>query len=121
MRNYAAITIGPIGDTLAIAASPGTLWCASTMFSYLAGDLCENILAEITGAEIIVPAYNRDIVYTDGIGRFHDRIFFTCEMERGMLEEKLKKLCTDVKNTLAGHISDALGERSEKDRARTQA
>ena len=55
--NYGAITIGPIIDTLSIAASPGTLWCASTMFSRLAGDLCESICHEIPDAEIVAPAY----------------------------------------------------------------
>lgn len=118
--NYGAITIGPIIDTLSIAASPGTLWCASTMFSRLAGDLCESICHEIPDAEIVAPAYEAGFVNSDGIGRFHDRIFFSCSLDREALARSLQTLCENAKAQLAGEIADALGEQDTSRREEIQ-
>ena len=118
--NYGAITIGPIIDTLSIAASPGTLWCASTMFSRLAGDLCESICHEIPDAEIVAPAYEAGFVNSDGIGRFHDRIFFSCSLDREELARSLQTLCENAKAQLAGEIADALGEQDTSRREEIQ-
>lgn len=120
MTNYAAITIGPIINTLSIAASPGTLWCASSLFSWLSGNICERILCELPGAEIVVPAYEKGFVNKDGIGRFHDRIFFKCDIGRQALGEALRSLCDNAKGELAGHISDAIGELDAKKREQQQ-
>lgn len=114
MKNYAAITIGPIIDTLSIAASPGTLWCASAMFSHLAGDLCESILNEIPGAKLLAPAYKKGFVNNDGIGRFHDRIFFACDRSREDLVETLDTLCSNAKRQLAENIFNALGRSGDR-------
>lgn len=80
MKKYVAVTIGPIGDTMALAASPVSLWASSYLFSYLAKTLCR-VLTEHGVAErnIITPYYRHDeplLCQEDGVGLFHDRIVF---------------------------------------------
>ncbi len=107
MRNYGALTIGPIVGTISKVSTPGALWCASGIFSDLARDLCERILGEIPGAKIVSPAYEKGFVCTDGIGRWHDRIFFCCSLEEEEIYEKLKKISSDAKRKLGENISKA--------------
>lgn len=41
---YVGITIGPIIETLCMASRPASLWCASSMFSWLAEDICNKAI-----------------------------------------------------------------------------
>ncbi|MBQ8764282.1 MAG: hypothetical protein IJZ07_09290 [Clostridia bacterium] len=109
MRNYAAITIGPIIETISSVSTPGALWCASGMFSDLASSLCRKILGQIPEAKIISPAYDEKLDCKDGIGRWHDRIFFHCPLGDDELYEKLKSISEEAKNELADNICKAIG------------
>lgn len=80
MKRYAAVTIGPIGDTMALALTPVSLWASSYLFSHLAKTLCR-VLTEhgVPEQNIITPYYRHDeplLERQDGVGLFHDRIVF---------------------------------------------
>ena len=80
MKRYVAVTIGPIGDTMALAVSPVSLWASSYLFSYLAKTLCRVLTEQgIAESDIITPYYRHDeplLCRKDGVGLFHDRIVF---------------------------------------------
>lgn len=108
MCNYAAITIGPIIETISNVSTPGALWCASGMFSNLASNLCEMILEQISDAKIISPAYTKGFECKDGIGRWHDRIFFCCSLDCDSLYNKLEEISEQAKTQLADNICKAI-------------
>lgn len=70
MAEYIGITIGPIFDTLLLAHSPAAMWFASKLFSGLTETICRNLPKQV---KILSPYFNGES-YTDGIGRYHDRI-----------------------------------------------
>lgn len=109
-KTYGAITIGPVIETISQVSTPGALWCASGMFSWLTGYLCENILSSptFTDANIIVPYSPSGYRNTDGIGRWHDRIFFSCSLSEEALAAELKTLCDNAKKELAKNICKAI-------------
>lgn len=89
-RSYTAITVGPIFDTLSLAASPAALWSASYLFSYLTKRLCVRLVkAGLPEENIISPYYTEKesedpegyklLNQNNGVGLFHDRIFFSLE------------------------------------------
>ncbi len=108
MRNYVALTIGPVFETISGASTPGALWCASGLFSRLAGDLCASVTLDIPDAQIIAPAYDPAVTYNDGVGRWHDRIFFSSDLTAEGLKEKLQTICTNTKDKIANHIHAAI-------------
>lgn len=76
-KNYIAITIGPIYDTIRFASKPASMWLASYMFSYISKRICDEIENRISKNKIVSPSINGDI--SSGIGLFHDRIIFESE------------------------------------------
>ena len=94
MRKFIGITIGPIGDTMGEATSPGALWFASSMFSDITKRICEAIIQEFTDTVIYSPYYDKNIKLDDGIGKFHDRILFSVS---DFSHEKMKNIVTQVK------------------------
>lgn len=108
MCNYAAITIGPIIETISSVSTPGALWCASGMFSNLASSLCEAILEQIPDVKIISPAYTEGFECKDGVGRWHDRIFFCCSLDADSLYDKLEEISNQAKKQLADNICKAI-------------
>ncbi len=109
MLNYGAITIGPIIETISNVSTPGALWCASSLFSDITGDLCERILADIDNAEIVSPAYERGYENTDGIGKWHDRIYFNCSLETEALKAKLEEIVAETKRYVSEKVCEAIG------------
>ncbi len=102
MKRYAGITIGPIFDTISDAASPAALWFASTFFSDITRRLCKEIKA--AGFSIISPYFDEDDAdgLKDGIGKYHDRIFFAVEnMEASKMHAWLKEIIKAVKMAAA--------------------
>ncbi len=112
MKNYAAITIGPIVETISNVSTPGALWCASGMFSNITGSLCEKILKKFPDVRIISPAYNKALenkdIKNDGIGRWHDRIFFCTSVDIDFICDMLSEISKEVKNELAENIAKAI-------------
>ena len=98
-NKYAAITIGPIYDTISLTSSPAGLWAASYLFSHISRRLCELIvekgLADGGGAEekernIISPFFSAGeelLKKKNGIGLFHDRIVFKPKAPEKVLEQ----------------------------------
>lgn len=87
-KKYTAITVGPIFDTLSLAATPGALWTASYMFSYLVKNICAQLVAQgLPEENIVSPYYTEDsgkagyelMNKRDGVGLFHDRVIFSHE------------------------------------------
>lgn len=80
MKRYVAVTVGPIGDTMALAITPVSLWASSYLFSHLAKTLCRVLTEQgVPEEDIITPYYRHDeplLERQDGVGLFHDRIVF---------------------------------------------
>lgn len=87
-RWYVAMTIGPLGDTMALVTKPAALWLSSYLFSWLARELCVALVGRIDGIDAIAkpediispyyPVNGDDALYThnDGIGLFSDHIIY---------------------------------------------
>jgi len=83
-KQYIAVTVGPIFETMSLVSSPAALWASSYMFSYLSGTICE-LLCEngVAETDIITPYYSKtdSVLFDkkDGVGMFHDRVIFLAE------------------------------------------
>ena len=108
---YVGITIGPIIETLCMASRPASLWCASSMFSWLAEDICNKTID--IGGTIISPFYPNDSkktaneygVTTTGVGKYHDRIIFRVNPDNlDSLNFNVKQMIEDAKQALANEL-----------------
>jgi CRISPR-associated protein Cmr2 len=100
---YAAITIGPINDTIMLTSSPAGLWAASYIFSYISRRLCELILENGLVSEnenILTPFYAGKDIKSDGIGRYSDRIVFKPDNAETVLK-KIKEQFEEVAKDIA--------------------
>ena len=95
---YVGITIGPIYDTLLEASSPAAMWFASSMFSDMTRQLCNEIDEQILSAEHYIgkmysPYYDRNEAKKAGaVGKYHDRIIFYTTMPEEPLLGKLEEI-----------------------------
>lgn len=106
---YVGITIGPIIETLCLASRPASLWCASSMFSWLAEDICNRIVAK--KFEVISPYYpnakqaDKYSVVAEGVGKYHDRIIFKAEADScEKLEEDVDGIIAEAKKALVDKL-----------------
>ncbi|MCR5782224.1 MAG: hypothetical protein K6G90_05745 [Clostridia bacterium] len=96
MGKYIAVTIGPIGDTMALSSKPASLWAASYMFSFLAKNICNALVEDsiCTCNEIVTPYFDPDdplINRNDGVGVFHDHIIFRCGKDISAVKDSFAK------------------------------
>ena len=83
-KQYIAVTIGPIFDTMSLVSTPAALWASSYMFSNITATIC-NLLIDsgIKEEEIITPYFSQTdtelLGRRDGVGLFHDHIIFVAE------------------------------------------
>ncbi len=99
MISWAGLTIGPIFDTILNATVPAALWFASYSFSDLTRRLCAKISETIPSAQIVSPYYDReDSLSYDGVGVYHDRIYFSAKCTPEELSETLKTIVDSAKN-----------------------
>ncbi|KIR01296.1 hypothetical protein P261_00110 [Lachnospiraceae bacterium TWA4] len=110
MEYYVGITIGPIVQTLELASKPASLWCASSMFSWLSEDLCNRVIKN--DWKLFCPFYEEpkeDIkeycVSADGIGKYHDRLFFKATSDN---EEILRKTLTNMISLAKDSLAEKL-------------
>lgn len=80
-KQYIAVTIGPIFDTMSLVSTPAALWVSSYMFSCITKTICELLLEDgVTEEDIISPYFSKAdtalLDKKDGVGLFHDRIIF---------------------------------------------
>lgn len=88
MAQYIGITLGPIYETTQMTSSPAGLWAASSLFSWIAKELLENLCAsDIPTDAFLSPAFsiaeNGRLCLTScedirkkGVGMLHDRIIY---------------------------------------------
>jgi len=98
MSDYVGITIGPIFETLQLAETPAALWYASSCFSELTRLLLREITRQLPDAVIIAPHYD-GARYTDGIGRYHDRILLETDSAH-----KLDAVVTAAKDAIVSMV-----------------
>lgn len=125
---YVGITIGPIIETLCMASRPASLWCASSMFSWLAEDICNKAID--IGGTIISPFYPNDSKKTaneygvtrTGVGKYHDRIIFRVKPDNlDSLNFKVKQMIKDAKQALANElVTDGFTETPGQSKAKLQ-
>ena len=102
-KDYIAVTIGPIFDTMSLVSTPAALWISSYMFSCITRTICDLLLENgVTEEEIITPYYSKTdtelLCKNDGVGLFHDHIIFAAE------NFEIKKF-NDIKESMLQKIS----------------
>lgn len=137
---YTAITIGPIYNTMLFTSSPGGLWCASGLFSWIARELLQSLVHQGVPVDAFVTPYfriagvNQAVVLYDsndeedqksygicedmrqkGVGLFHDRIIFRSEGVEDPLG-KVNAAAESVISQLAENLKSSApkGEPTEK-------
>ena len=83
-KQYVAVTIGPIFETISLVSTPAALWVSSYMFSCITKTICELLLSNgVQEEDIITPYYSQTdtklLNKKDGVGLFHDHIIFDGE------------------------------------------
>ena len=83
-KQYIAVTVGPIFDTMSLVSTPAALWASSYMFSLISKTLCEMLCKNgVKEENIITPYYSESdkalLGKNDGVGLFHDHIIFAAE------------------------------------------
>lgn len=116
MAKFGGITIGPIVDTLSMVSKPAGLWGASYLFSYLAEQLCLEILKGeshsmgVEAEDFVEPVVRLEngglhIAYKDGdqekngavimkdagVGLLHDRIIWKINNDKSV-EENIQEM-----------------------------
>ncbi len=139
MSQYGGITIGPIVETLSMVAKPAGLWGASYMFSYLAEQLCLELLkgechSMTTAPEDLVEPVVRigenglqieyseedrvgdgtSVMKKEGVGLLHDRIIWKINNEKTPAEN-LKQIKKLIEKAKANTIEAILGEQESVD------
>ncbi len=100
-EKYFGITIGPIFESISEATKPAALWFASTLFSDLSFRLCRAIRKEWGEAVVIcAPFFDGTEDMKDGVGKYHDRIFFSVKDENA--SEKLDRIIREEKENTIG-------------------
>lgn len=83
-KEYIAVTIGPIFDTMSLVSTPAALWVSSYMFSCITKTICDLLLKNgVKEERIITPYYSETdkalFDKNDGVGLFHDHIIFEAD------------------------------------------
>lgn len=127
--NYTAITIGPIYDTMELTSSPGGLWGASCLFSWIARALIQSLVAlGVPEEEFVAPCFCLDReqqvtlafpeadgvcerMRNQGVGMLHDRIIF-----RSQTVPKPLELVRQARTLVIQKLAQELGGDSEKNK-----
>ena len=116
MMKYTAITIGPIGKTLAKARSVKSFWTASYLFSWIMHELIVRMHKK--GIDIISPVQTDSDTFrgiSKKVGLFPDRLFAKGELKEGEEDEDgLKKIKEKIFGGLASEFISTF-QREEKD------
>ena len=107
---FTGITIGPIYDTMQLTSTPGGLWGASYLFSWITKELISSLIQSGIGADRFVsPAvsWEKEQVILKGceearsvgVGLFHDRVIF-----QGAALEEVRAAKRAVASRLAGEL-----------------
>ena len=118
---YIGITIGPVVKTIAMTSSPGGMWGASYLFSYIAKSMCQKLIDVKLPVENIISPYleldqkNSIINQKPGVGLFSDRIIFKTidEIDSAKLTTLIEEIKTEIGESLY-HDLEKFNEVSDK-------
>lgn len=111
MRNYFALTIGPIVATFANTKATRELWAASYSFSYIMKELLRRVQSN-PSREIIIPYADVDLMkpanerknkYKQGAGVFPDRLIF--KGAEGDSKKEIVSIVDDVLTDFANRVA----------------
>ncbi len=103
------ITIGPVYETILSANSPVSLWYSSILFSKIAFDIIKELKNRFSDFEVVSPYYYDNEDFSDGIGKYPDRIIFlTSNVEKDSLNCALKEVFDSVKRSITMLIKSDL-------------
>lgn len=109
---YVGVTIGPIFKTIKLAISPVGLWFASGFFSEYTRRLCSKLTNQVSGISIFSPYFDGSNQY-DGIGKYHDRILFSCPE---LSQEELQTIIDEIKVSMVDLLElDGFSDADKKD------
>ncbi len=109
MKQYIGITVGPIYDTIRTTSTPAALWFASSMFSDITCRICSALTSgEVFGdVTLYTPYYDETVTLDDGVGKFHDRIIFSCEgYDDAKMQGFLSQIAQDTAAVFAPHLQE---------------
>lgn len=97
MSTFIGITIGPIFETILEADKPAALWFSSMLFSDLNMRLCTALKTVFKNKCVIhspyFPSIEEKLDLSDGVGKYHDRIFAELEeYDRDKLVELIQQV-----------------------------
>lgn len=96
---YYAITIGPVVDTISMSSKPLGLWFASYLFSEFSKQICKQLVGHVS---FFSPSYDSNWEDQNAVGKFHDRIIFTSNLDRGNIDTKVQYAIDKLETAIFG-------------------
>ena len=93
-KDYYGITVGPISHTINLTSSPGGLWMASFLFSYIVKKLVKKLT--VAGVEVLIPTLE-DENQSSKVGSYPDHIIFSGEIEGNQINSIINKVKENTK------------------------
>lgn len=117
-KDYYGITVGPISYTLNLTSSPGGLWMASFLFSYIV----KKIVKKLTdaGVEVLIPTLE-DENKSSKVGSYPDHIIFSGEIAGNQINSIINEVKEEIASMLfecwekSNEGNDKYNESSVKD------
>ena len=117
-KDYYGITVGPISHTINLTSSPGGLWMASFLFSYIVKKLVKKLT--VAGVEILIPTLE-DENQSSKVGSYPDHIIFSGEIEGNQINSIINEVKEEIASMLfecwekSNEGNDEYNESSVKD------
>lgn len=106
MKQYIAMTLGPISRVISFAEKTKELWAASYLFSYLAKQLIQPFRQRKFLLPFLTPEMDRPAV-TQGAGVYPDRyIFESCKDDFDKLCKQTDLVLGELATRIAGEINE---------------
>jgi len=104
------ITIGPIVDTLNMTSTPGGLWTASYLFSYVAKSLIKELYSK-NNIKLLLPYFDKTFNnLEESVGSYPDHIIFRINIDEteGNYQAQINDIIKGVKVKVAKLVADSL-------------
>lgn len=117
-KDYYGITVGPISHTINLTSSPGGLWMASFLFSYIVKKLVKKLT--VAGVEVLIPTLE-DENQSSKVGSYPDHIIFSGEIEGNQINSIINEVKEEIASMLfecwekSNEGNDEYNESSVKD------
>lgn len=96
-KDYYGITVGPISYTINLTSSPGGLWMASFLFSYIVKKLVKKLTD--AGVEVLIPTLE-DENQSSKVGSYPDHIIFSGEIEGNQINSIINEVKEEIASML---------------------